>query len=65
VRLKLYKENIIVVGRKEPKESLRPENRDHGRRRFSIRPERCHRICPIACIALENPSRAEKIRDRK
>ena len=35
VRLKLYKGNIIVAGRKSPK-SLRSKDRDHGIRRIGI-----------------------------
>jgi argininosuccinate synthase len=37
VRLKLYKGNIIVAGRKS-QESLRSKHRDNGRERINIRP---------------------------
>ena len=50
VRLKLYKGNIIVAGRKS---LLRSENRDNGTRHIAIRPKRCDRFHSVERAAIK------------
>jgi len=61
VRLKLYKGNIIVVGPQKPQESVRPENRNDGRRGVVLQPKRRHRIHSLKRAAIETPGRDKVI----
>jgi argininosuccinate synthase len=53
VRLKLYKGNIIVAGRKKPKKPLRSKDSYDGRRRIGVRSNGCHRFHSAQRAAIE------------